>query len=117
MGSENFSRNYVVFRGRRLGVYFKWVDTYAQCNGFKDSVVRLYDTYEQGQQAWETFCAETPSSLKMKSIPDKGIDYNHGYTSDLLLPKHEPNGKSTNIIMLITIMLTVDIKLNTLTNN
>jgi viroplasmin and RNaseH domain-containing protein len=37
-------KTYVVYNGRRTGIYSSWVDCYAQANSYKDCVVRLYDS-------------------------------------------------------------------------
>lgn len=63
MSSSNSNNiGYVVFNGRKNGVYGSWIDCYAQVNGFKEGVVRVYDTYAEAEVAWEIFL-KLPTNL------------------------------------------------------
>lgn len=77
------AKAFVVFRGRRSGVFTKWVDTFAQITRFKGSVVRVYETKEMATAAWAIFNTTIGPSTTvnkatfehaMNSIP-QGIAY------------------------------------------
>jgi ribonuclease HI len=77
-------KSYVVYNGRKNGVYTSWVDCYAQANGFADCVVRLYDCVREGQQAWQSYSLNCKSSLQTKRSIESQIFNGTGYMSGIL---------------------------------
>lgn len=47
---------YVVFAGRRPGVYLSWSECKAQVNRFKGNDYKGYDTVEQAVREWMAYC-------------------------------------------------------------
>lgn len=64
------SKTYVVFHGRKPGACKTWIDCYAQVSAFKDSDVRLYDDFEEGNFAWTSYKQSPTSSMFKKSEID-----------------------------------------------
>lgn len=44
---------YVVFRGRRPGVYFTWDETKAQVDGFSGQSQQGFATLKEAEQRWQ----------------------------------------------------------------
>ncbi len=47
------AKYYVVWKGRKPGVYIKWPDAQAQVSGFDGALFKSYPDYEQAQRAYE----------------------------------------------------------------
>jgi hypothetical protein len=77
-------KSYVVYNGRKTGIYTSWVDCYAQANNYKDCVVRLYDTLRDGQNAWNTYNSNCLTSLQTKRNIEEQIDSGCGYYNGIL---------------------------------
>jgi ribonuclease HI len=72
-------KSYVVYNGRKTGVYTSWIDCYAQANTYKDCVVRLYDTVRDGENAWNAYSGRCKSLLQSKSNIEEQIYNGSGY--------------------------------------
>jgi ribonuclease HI len=77
-------KSYVVYNGRKNGVYTSWVDCYAQANGYTDCVVRLYDSVRDGEEAWNSYRLNCTSSLQTKRNIEDQIFNGSGYMSNIL---------------------------------
>ncbi|KAJ1428171.1 Ribosomal protein L9/RNase H1, N-terminal [Sesbania bispinosa] len=55
MNPNETSITYVVFKGRKPGVYTSWIDTHAHVHNFKDALFNFYDTIEEGRMAWSSY--------------------------------------------------------------
>lgn len=75
MSSETPNHRYVVFSGRKPGIYTSWIDCYAQVGGYKDSVVRVYDNNHESETAWGSFSRSWTSTPKKKSELEKLIGF------------------------------------------
>lgn len=53
-GKKNF---YVVFIGRKVGIFTEWIDCHIQVVKFKCSAYKGYQTREEASSAWEYFCS------------------------------------------------------------
>ncbi|XP_057422274.1 uncharacterized protein LOC130716098 [Lotus japonicus] len=52
-GTKNF---YVVFRGRKAGIFKEWIDCHTQVVKFKCSAYKGYHTRAEAESAWQYFC-------------------------------------------------------------
>jgi ribonuclease HI len=77
-------KSYVVYNGRKTGIYTSWIDCYAQANSYKDSVVRLYDTKIDGENAWNAYNLNCRTTLQPKRNIEAEIDGGCGYYNDIL---------------------------------
>ena len=55
MRRQGHQKAYVVFRGRRPGVYNSWAECHAQVNGFKGCLFQSYNTLDEAQDAWTSY--------------------------------------------------------------
>ena len=109
---------YVVFRGRRLGVYSDWAICQAQVSGFRHSSYQKYGTIEEVVHAYQRFLLaqhgvqresndERYSSHKVEGLKhtnaDKGEhNKNNNTRSDVLLV--------VNILALVVVAISVWLK-------
>jgi viroplasmin and RNaseH domain-containing protein len=63
-------KSYVVYNGRKNGMYTNWVDCYAQAYGYQDCVVRLYKNVKPG--------------MRTKKQIEEAITSSCGYYNDIL---------------------------------
>lgn len=82
--SNNNNIGYVVYNGRKNGVYTSWIDCYAQVNGFRDGVVRVYDTMVEAEQAWENFQRIPVTQLRSKLQIEACLGKSSCYLDDIL---------------------------------
>jgi ribonuclease HI len=77
-------KSYVVYNGRKTGIYTSWIDCYAQANNYKDCVVRLYDTVRDGNNAWNEYSSNCRTSLQSKRNIEAQIYNGQGYHNSIL---------------------------------
>jgi viroplasmin and RNaseH domain-containing protein len=77
-------KTYVVYNGRRTGIYSSWVDCYAQANSYKDCVVRLYDSPRDAKNSWDAYSVNIFSSLQTKRNIEAKIRDGCGYVNGIL---------------------------------
>jgi viroplasmin and RNaseH domain-containing protein len=53
MAKKTKKEAYVVFRGRKPGVYRTWLECEAQVNGFSNGKQRGFDTFTEASAVWE----------------------------------------------------------------
>jgi viroplasmin and RNaseH domain-containing protein len=53
---------YVVFCGRRTGIYTDWPTCNAQVNGYSNAVFVGYDSIEEAEKAWVVYLRDMSSS-------------------------------------------------------
>jgi ribonuclease HI len=75
---------YVVYNGHKSGIYTSWIDCYAQANGYKDCVVRLYDSIRDGKNSWDAYNVNCKTSLQSKRNIEAQIDDGCGYVNGIL---------------------------------
>jgi hypothetical protein len=85
-------KSYVVYNGRKTGIYTSWIDCYAQANSYKDSVVRLYDTKRDGENAWNAYNLNCRTTLQPKRSIEAEIDSGCGYYIGILSKILEETG-------------------------
>ena len=71
-------KSYVVYNGRKTGVYTNWIDCYAQASNYKDCVVRLYDTLRDGENSWNSYYLNCGTTLLTKRNIEAEIDNGSG---------------------------------------
>jgi viroplasmin and RNaseH domain-containing protein len=78
---------YVVFVGRRPGLYKEWHECYKQVNGYKGAIHKRYSSYEEAERAFLEFWGHsegvtesssssdvtTQSSTRQALIPNEGV--------------------------------------------
>jgi viroplasmin and RNaseH domain-containing protein len=52
-------RAYVVFRGRKTGVYTDWPSCSAQVNGYSNAVFIGYESIADAEEAWSCYIKDT----------------------------------------------------------
>lgn len=57
---------YVVFSGRRLGIFNQWSECHTQVVRFKGSAFESYPTLEKAEAAWAKFCKEAEGAVEME---------------------------------------------------
>jgi ribonuclease HI len=75
---------YVVYNGRKTGLYTNWIDCYAQASGYTDYVVRLYDNITDGENAWNAYSSNCKSSLQSKRNIESQLVDGCGYFNGIL---------------------------------
>jgi viroplasmin and RNaseH domain-containing protein len=53
---------YIVFRGRKPGIYQSWDECKAQTDGFSGCDHRGFDSLLEAERVWEEFMSSTPQS-------------------------------------------------------
>jgi ribonuclease HI len=63
------TKTYVVWRGRKPGVYPSWAECAAQVNGFPGAKFKAFETEKEAREAfrqgWENYIGVKPSSLSL----------------------------------------------------
>jgi viroplasmin and RNaseH domain-containing protein len=77
-------KTYVVYNGRKPGIYSSWIDCYAQTNCYKDCVVRLYDSVRDAKNSWDAYSFNCNSSLQTKRNIEAQIVNGCGYVNGIL---------------------------------
>ena len=49
---------YVVFRGRKTGIFSTWDECSAQVNGFSNGKFQGYEVQHEADAAWKKWCSE-----------------------------------------------------------
>ncbi|KAJ1387292.1 Ribosomal protein L9/RNase H1, N-terminal [Sesbania bispinosa] len=57
MSSFDLGKSYVVYSGRRIGIYSSWIDCFVQVDRFKGSVCDVFNSHGEALSAWESFCS------------------------------------------------------------
>jgi ATP-dependent DNA helicase PIF1 len=61
---------YVVFRGRRPGVYYNWAECEPQINGFSSQKFKGYDSTSEASRAWEEWNRKVSYKLEEALAPE-----------------------------------------------
>ena len=89
MQHPNQRKTYVVFRGRKPGIYQNWLDCHAQVAGYPGNVHRSYNNHEEAVVAWNEYCsnlAGNHSSLIFNANLGQWVEDN-----DVLVPQSNAN--------------------------
>nr|CAN79317.1 hypothetical protein VITISV_008344 [Vitis vinifera] len=66
---------YVVFAGRKKGIYNSWPECQEQVVGYKGNVYKLYKTFEEARRAWMFYEARV-NFMESTSTPNLGEEVN-----------------------------------------
>lgn len=68
MNNPKHSITYIVFKGRKLGLYSSQIDCYAQVNKFKPTDCRVFNTMEEAEAAWQAMIQGDIASDQLHGI-------------------------------------------------
>jgi viroplasmin and RNaseH domain-containing protein len=57
---------YVVFCGRRTGIYTDWPTCNAQVSGYSNAVFVGYDSISEAEKAWASYLRDTSASARVR---------------------------------------------------
>lgn len=64
--SSSVEKVYVIFKGRRPGICFSWIECEDQISGFKGAAHQKYPSYEDAVRAWLTYNKPTQNNYNEK---------------------------------------------------
>lgn len=56
MSEWKSKKAYVVYQGRKLGIYLIWAECDAQVSGFKGNRYKAYQSIEEAEGEWMKYC-------------------------------------------------------------
>lgn len=114
MKRQGKSRSYVVYVGRRPGIYSTWGECSAQVNGFPGNLHDSFSTREAALTAWNNYWAESEplptgtdmaASTEIQQVHCSGVDMTVGKVEELVTQKcltEEPTDAKGNVPLLAT---------------